>query len=295
MKKQYNLKELSKNELFALRAIALGKNSLKEILLELKKSRPQIYRIIKNLSKKEFIEKRRRISLQKHSFISILAEILRIHPQIIPVLSDSGITILKETLEGATIKEISLKTLLKPAIIYRKIKEARKFSILRKKNKKYLFSEKIWPDLKEFLEEYKKHISRIDPRIDARFLIRGKYGNFVIIESDKTVENSSLTAFSTYSDYGIKILNSTNYYHFPKEKLDIRQIFRDSLLIAEDNKEYRTKLYVILFYLKHKKRLKGIKPELISKLYEVLKGKRINEFPTLEEIKEKAKLYDIRI
>jgi len=287
---------LSKNELEALREINLGATSLKNLAEALRKSRAQIYRISKKLNEKGFIKKeKRRLILQKHSFIPLILEILNKNPKIIPLLADSGITILKETLEASIIKEIESRTDLKKAIIYRKLMQARKFSIIKKENKKYVLNSRIWPDLKEFLESYGRYIARIDPKLSADMLIRGRYKDALIVESNKEINDASLTAFSVYPKYGINIIMPSNYYHIPEEKLDIKQIFNDSLIILKDDKDYRKILYAILFYIKNKIKLKRVKHELVYKFQLILKGEKIEGFPSLEEIKEKAKQYDIKI
>ena len=287
---------LSKNELEALREISIGAASLKNLAETLGKSRAQTYRIAKKLNEKGFIKnEKHRLILQKHSFIPLILEILNKNPKIISLLADSGITILKEILEASLIKEIESRTGLKKAIIYRKLMQARKFSIIKKENRKYFLNSKIWPDLKEFLEDYKRYLLRIDYKINAGILIRGKYNNIIIAESNKEIENSSLTAFSVYPKYGIKIMMPSNYYHIPKEKLDIIHIFNDSLIILKDDKDYRKILYAILFYIKNKRKLKRVKHELVYKFQLILNGEKIEGFPSLEEIKEKARQYDIKI
>ena len=117
----------------------------------------------------------------------------------------------------------------------------------------------------------------------------------VVAEVTKEISDASLTAFSVYPKYGINIIMPSYYYHFPKEKLDTGQAFLDSLVILEDDKDYRKTLYAILFYIKNKSKLKGIKHEWIYKLQKVLKGEIIGGFPNLQEIKEKAEQYDIKV
>jgi len=287
---------LSRNELEFIREIALEKNSIQEIAVVLKKSRPQLYKILKHLIDGGFIEKEGRIlRLKKQAFIPILVQILKNNPHIIPLLADSGIILLKEMFEPVSINEIEEKTGLKIAIIYRKVQEAQKFNIVRKKDKKYFLNSKVWPDLKEFLENYKQYALRIAPKIDADLLIRGKYGNEIVVESTKELSDATPTAFSVYSKYGITIFMPVNYYHFPKKELNIKQIFYDSLVILKDDKDYRKTLYALLFYLKNKAKLKDFKNEFIINLKKVLNGEIIKGFPPLSEIKEKSEQYDIKI
>lgn len=287
---------LSKQELATFREIALGKSRLAELAMALGKSRRQLSRILRNLDKAGFIEtKGREIIFQKHAFIPILVQTLRVHSHLVDLLAGSGMIIFKELLEPKSIAELEVKTGLKIAIIHRKIMRAKAVSMVRKEGKNYLFNGKIWPELKEFLENYKQYALRIAPKIDADVLIRGKYGNEIVAESPKEILNASLTAFSLYSNYGIGILAPTNYYHFPKKRLGIQQVFYDSLVILEDDPEYRKTLYAILFYLKNKSKLKSFKHKLIDNLKRVLKGEKIRGFPSLNDIMEKAEQYDIKI
>src|SRR3989338_7975256 len=167
---------LSKNELAALVEISKGITSPNKLAEALKKSKAQIYRITKKLIETGFIEKeKRKLIFQKHSFIPIIIDILNKNPKIIPLLADSGILILKETLEGSTIEEIELRTSLKKAIIYRKLNLAIKFSIINKAKNKYLLNSRVWPELKGFLEDYKRYSHSIDFRLSPQILIRGKY------------------------------------------------------------------------------------------------------------------------
>jgi predicted transcriptional regulator len=287
---------LSKNELKLLREINIDNFSLEGLAKALSKSRFQTSRLLSKLREKGFLNRiGNKLIFQKQSFIPILLDILDKNTHLIPILADSGINILKEMLEPSSIKDLESKTNLKQAIIYRKVKEAQKFSIVRKENKKYFLNSKIWPELKEFLESYKRYLIRISPHLDSNILIRGKYDNIIIAESAKEIKDSCLTAFSVYSNYGIGIITPFNYYHIPKEKLSIKQIFKDSLIILRDDPEYRKQLYAMLFYLKNKSKLKGIKSELVYKLREILSGKKIEGYPSLNDIKEKAQQFDIKL
>ncbi len=65
-----------------------------------------------------------------------------------------------------------------------------------------------------------------------------------------------------------------------------------SLDSAED---HRQRLFCILFYLKNGDKLKGIEHPMMKDLEAALHGKRLEGYPTIEEIKDKVDLYGIGI
>ena len=208
---------MAKEELAVLIEVANGKSRVEEIAKVLEKSRRQIYRLLQNLKKTGFIEKKgKEIVFQKQSFIPIFAKVMRVYPNIVNVLAGSGMIIFKELLEPRSIGELKIKTGLGVAIIHRKIREARRISLVIKEGKKYKFNNLIWPDLKEFFQGYSMYYLRIAQNIDANILIRGKYDGVLVVESNKELLDASLTAFSLYSQYGIGILMPVSYYHFPR-------------------------------------------------------------------------------
>jgi hypothetical protein len=294
-RKQIN-RTLAKNELKILREITLGKNRVTEIAQAIQKSSTWTYKLLKKLNKKGFIEdKNKKIVLQKHSFIPIISQLLRRSPQLIPILADAGIPILESLLEWRSVKEIQSLTGIKKTIIYKKIKESQKFSVIFKKGEKYIISD-IWSEIKEFIEDYKRYSFRTDPAIDPEILIRAKYDNVVLFETNKkNVNYATPTAFSVFNEYGITIYGFVDYYHFPKEKLGIKQVFLDAIKIYEDEKDYKEAIFITLFYLKNKKKLRGFKHKIINTINCVLKGEKIEGFPSLNEIKDRAITYDIKL
>jgi hypothetical protein len=295
MKRKQINRTLTKNELHILKEIALGRKRIIEIASAIKKSVAQTYCLIRKLNKKGFTEyKNKRIILQKHAFIPILSQLLRRTPQVIPILADSGIPILEQFLEKRTVSEAESATGIKKSLIYRKIRQAKKHSIIVKRERKY-FIPPQWPDIIEFIKDYQAYSFRIAPEIDPDILIRAKYDDVVVFETDKKVDYATPTAFSVFNEYGITIYGFVDYYHFPKEKLSIKQIFFDAIKIYEDEKDYKEAIFITLFYLKNKKKLKGFKHKIINTINCVLKGEKIEGFPSLNEIKDRAITYDIKL
>lgn len=216
------------------------------------------------------------------------------YPNLTQLLSESGIEILFALLKPKAVEGIINETGFKKSIVYRKLKQAMAISVVKKKNKQYFLDEKLWSKLRGFLEEFKRLLEITDPRISANSVIYYKTDKEIIF-ANKTKQDATPTAFSVYETYGIKLLIPTNYYYLPKKNLSKKEIFMHSLYITEKEKTVRHLTYVALFYLKFKKYISSVKHPVIEKIKMVLKGEKILGYPGLEEIKEKAEMYDIEL
>jgi len=255
---------LSKTELKLLKSIAEGNKTVKAISKSLNKSPSQIYRTINQLNEKQILK-----NLEpEQTHIILLMQLLSEYPSLIVPLSGEGINILAEN------------TNLKKSARAKKISEAKAISLI--KNNK--INEKLWPKVKEFIDELKLYESTVDNRVPKGAVIYFK-NNKEIVFSTKEAINAQPTAFSAYKDYGIKILTNYNYYFLPKRKLSKEEILKHSIIIAEKEKSAKDIIYLTLFYLKFK--LKKI--DIIER---ILKGEKIEGYPSLEEIKERANVYD---
>ena len=286
--------KLSKTEIKVLKEISEGNFSIKEIASALKKSEKQIYITRKNLINKGITSKRKKgVDIEKKTHISLLLQIISSQNNLHSILSGSGIPILISTLKERSIKEICKKAEVKKAIAYRIINKARNKSIIIKRNSKFVLNKKLWPDLKEFLEELKKYENAIDNNIPIGSVIFHRDRKRIIF-SNKAELNTSKTAFSNYEKYGIKLGLISNYYVFPKEEVNLKKTFIDSIYIAEKTKDFRKIIFVALFYMKYLKDLRNIKSNLLKKIRRVLKGEKIPNFVTLKEIMDRADVYGIK-
>lgn len=287
--------KLSKTELRLLEQLANGNNRIKNIAKALKKSTKQIYRISKKLSDKGFISVSKSVLKPAEKIhVNLLLNILAEFPNLTEVLADSGINILTVLQTPKTIREITKKTKIKKSIIYKKLKQTINISIIKKQDKHYVLNKKLWKKLREFLINLKKYQETIDSRVQPDSIIYHKTDKEIVFSS-KSEQDASLTAFSAYNLYGIKLLLPTNYYYLPKKKLTKKQVFQHSLYVAEKEKIARYLIYTALFYLKFKKELSRTSHNILKSIKKIIAGKKINNYPSLNEIKEKAKLYDIRL
>jgi biotin operon repressor len=151
----------------------------------------------------------------------------------------------------------------------------------------YSFNYIIWPELKDFVTALREfQVLRLVPR---EALLIKSYENSVLFKSLKQ-QDATLTSFSAYSEYEIKLGLRDNYYTLPKRELSIQEIFIHSLDSAED---YRQRLFCVLFYLKNRDKLKDARHPMIESIQAVLRGEHIKGYPTREDIEEQAELYGI--
>jgi hypothetical protein len=226
---------------------------------------------------------------------ALILNIISRYPNLIELFSDSGLKILMSILKPKSINEIIKETNLKKSTVYKKIRIGRNISaIVMDKNHKYAINEKIWPNLKNYLEENKRFEETIDNRIPVNSIIYCKNEDELLFSNNFELK-ATFTAFSVYEKYGIKILLPTNFYFLPNKKLSKEEILLHSIYIVNKEKDYRYLTYLALFYIKFRDDFSKIKNPVLKKIDNIIKGDKIKGYPTLEEIREKGELYDIRI
>jgi predicted transcriptional regulator len=281
----------SKLELRVIEQLAKDINRPKEIAKALGKSLSQIYKEINSLEEKYLVKKDRKgMQPIKNTHVSLLLQLLLKHPNLANILSDSGLEILIHLLEPKKIEELPLKQIT----VYRLIRKCRNISLVRKENKKYFVNKGVWPDLFDFLVEYKKYYNIIDTRVPLNAEIYYK-NDSELVYSYRGKQDATYTAFSAYQDYGIRLFGFKDFYYLPKKKLTLKQVFQHSIYVAEKERDIQYLILVSLLYLKYKKELANIKNKLLDNLKQVLDGKKIEGYPSLQDIKDRAEVYDIKI
>lgn len=286
---------LSENELKVLEQVAGGNNSIISIAKILNRNRSQIYRIAQRLKERGILDlERGALTPKEATHISLLLQALARYPSIIMPLSDCGIEVFTAILEPKSVGEITLETGFRQGAIYRKLGIAKNMSFINSRNKKYVFNERIWPTVKELLREIKKYEEARDKRAPPGSIIYFKNEKEIVFSCEEE-RDATLTAFSAFKNFGIRILTPYRYYYLPKKILSKREVLMHALYVAEKEKEIRNKIYIALFYRRHRKGMKEVQHDIIKKINKVLNGQKIKGYPSLAEIKEKAEIYDIRI
>ncbi len=286
--------QLSTAEIKVLEQIAIGNKIIKTIAIALKKSDKQIYVIVKKIADKGLIKRINGIIEPKTiPYLALLLQLLAKTKNTAPILSGSGIPIFTALLKPLNLTDLMNETGFTKTTVYRKIEEAKKRSLLKKRVSTYQINEKMWLLLRDFLEELKKFEAIIDKRIPLSSTIYHKKNNEIVFSCKEKLD-AKKTAFSAYKDYEIKLLTNKNYYYFPKKDLTKEDILKHSIYIVEKDHSIAYLIYLTLFYVKFRKEF-GIKHEILMNINKILTGKKIKGYPSYEEIKDRAEVYKIKV
>ena len=285
----------SKTELKVLEQVALGKRQVLEIAIALNKDKSQVYRVIKTLEQKGFLNlKNKEIHPSESTHVQLLLQQLSRQSSFIEDISGCGLKLYLFILKPKSIEEIIKATGIKPSTIFYKIKIGRRKSFVKTVENKYLFNSKFWKGLNEFFIELKKYEETYDKRIPPGSVIYYKTKEEIVF-STKVEYDAILTGFSAYESYGIKIYPIDNNYYLPRKKLSKKDVFIHSLYRCEKDKSIQLLIILTLFYVKYKKELLKMHHEILDNISSVLQGNKIEGYPTHAEIKDRADVYDIKL
>ncbi len=297
---------LTKTQLDILKLVYTeGSVTSREASTHLKYSHEYISSRITDLKQKGFLKKQGTIySISDNIHSYSLRNLFLEHPQtnFKEILADSRAEILILLFNKKTMKRIKYLTGLSKPLIYRYLRDFQKYAIVIKQGEYYKLNRTLWPELIDFLENYSKYQEILTNNLPAVCRKVHKSKDFILFEAppaqniDK--KTATKTAFSQFGRYGIPLRLRHNYYCMPPKNLNINDIFAHAILCSMD---LRKKTYTILFYLRNKESLdiqyisERYKLKIsINKIEAILKGRTIKDYPALEEIKQKADLYDIR-
>jgi hypothetical protein len=289
-----NILMLTKTQLLVFYEICQGNDRLSKILENIKMNKTHISEMIGILIREKLITKdKQKLSVSEYPFALKLRKLL-VNKNLIEILPNSGIKILTTALDKKTITEIAKETGLKEITIKQFIKKAQGRSIFIKENKEYIVNYSVWPDLIDFLKEYKSFQENYDYRVPVGSTIYYKNEKEIVFSIKQNID-ATLTSFSAFKDYNLLIYTLENFYYLPKKKLTKQEILLHTLAIVEKTKEFRDRMYLALYYYKYKDEFKDIKHEILDNLNRIFNGEKIEKYPPLKEIKEKAKVYDIKM
>lgn len=294
------LMNFSRTELQTLAELAKGNTSINTVAEALNKSEKHIYRIVQKLEEKDLATlSTGEIVPKKNTLMVRFTRILDSYPNLIPLLADSGISILISLLEAKTVEEITKEVDVKKSTVYAFLKKALKISLLKKDGDLYALNEKLWGDVADLLRKIRDIERLLDPRVPYNSVIYYRDRDEVIYSNKYGGDFGKKTGFSVFEKEGIKILLPTTYYYYsekePEKELTKEDIFRHVLYVAEKEPSVRHFIFLALFYCKFEGELKDMNHDIVENLKLVLQGERIKGYPSFEEIKEKADMYGIEI
>ena len=220
--------------------MAKGNKTVKELSEVLRKSGKQIYVTARKLAEKGFIRRLNGIlEPERTVYIALLLQMMTKNAKSCPHTVRFWNSDFDCHAKAVTIQEIIDETGLKRITVYDKIWEAKRRSMVKKRGSTYELNERIWPEMKEFLEELKRYEATIDKRIPVSSIIYHKKDDEIVFSSREELD-ASKTAFSAYEEHGIKLLTVTEYYYMPKKRLTKQDVLVHSLNVFEKDKDVRT-------------------------------------------------------
>jgi hypothetical protein len=286
----------SQTDLKILEQLAQGTTDIKTIAEHLQKSDKQIYASSQKLKTKNILDLfNGNLEPKKISHVTLLLHLLQKHPNLTTIISGSGLAILRHLITPKKVTDIVQDTGVSKTVVYDKIQQCLVISIVKQKgDNTYMINPDIWSDLREFLNALNIYDETTDPRVPANSTIYHKNNKEILFSNNSSLD-ATRTAFSAYEQYGLKLLLPTTYYYLPKKDISKKDVFIHSLYITEKEKDIRHLTYISLFYAKYKNELTDVKHPLLDNIKQILQGKHIEGYPSLEEIQEKADVYDIRL
>jgi len=286
----------SQTDLKILEQLAQGTTDIKTIAKHLQKSDKQIYASSQKLKTKNILDLfNGNLEPKKISHVTLLLHLLQKHPNLTTIISGSGLAILRHLITPKKVTDIVQDTGVSKTVVYDKIQQCLAISIVKQKgDNTYMINPDIWSDLREFLNALNIYDETTDPRVPANSTIYHKNNKEILFSNNSSLD-ATRTAFSAYEQYGLKLLLPTTYYYLPKKDISKKDVFIHSLYITEKEKDIRHLTYISLFYAKYKNELTDVKHPLLDNIKQILQGKHIEGYPSLEEIQEKADVYDIRL
>lgn len=291
----YILMWFSRTELKGLAEVGKGNTHLQGIAEKLHVSTSQVYRVAQKLNQKGILALQKGALMpERKTHVNLLLNVLSTAEQLSTPLSGTGWQIYSTVIEPKTLSQLEKETGLHRMTLIKKLNQGMRISLLLKENRTYRVNEKLWSNVRECLIEFKKYEKSIDSRVPVNAVIYFKNEKEIVFSSEEKLD-ATFTAFSAYEEHGIKILNITYYYYLPKKKLTMEEVFRHSLDVTETTGEIRHIIFVALFFLKHRKKLSKIQHPILEKIKRTLNGEKLGGFPSLQEIKDRAAVYDIEV
>jgi DNA-binding MarR family transcriptional regulator len=290
----------SRSELEVIAELGNGNTRVADIAKALHISQSQIYRIAEKLDEKGILNRSEGVLVpEMKTHVNMLLKLLSKAKRLAIPLSGTGLEMFMALIERKTVKDVEKVTNLHKTTVLKKIGQGRKMSFLLIEGKTYRVNEKIWPDAKECLLELKKYEESVDKRVPVNSEIYFKSDEEIVFSNKEEIE-AEKTAFSAFGNYDIKLLLTTTYYCLPKRKLSKEDVFWHALQVAQKSKEIRHLIFVALFYAKYKRgwaRMKQnrLKHDILENLDKIFEGVRIPEYPTLQEIRDRADVYNIKV
>jgi predicted transcriptional regulator len=277
---------MKRSEIGIIKTLGKGK-TFSDLVEATHKSKSFVSKVLKGLIKKDLVKREGSIyRLSSNPKSLLISSIVKAFPNL---LIGKREVLLKNLAEDHTLQELQVLTGISLKQIIEYLKEFKSYGVVIEKNGKYVLNKE-----KEEIFELARLLS-LEEKSRGIVWKRGEE----ILKVSEEEENGSLTAFSLFPDFGIKIFLPRNYYYLPKKKLGLEEILVHSLVFSQTLQE---KILVTIFYLKNEssidKRLLfslAKKFGVIDRLEEMMNFIEKKETKTYNSLIEKAREYGIEI
>lgn len=297
-----------------LKAIINGTTNVKDLMGILGIKEWQFNEHVKKLLQDGFIVKEGNIiKLQENAKTVLLIDIAK-KLDLEKFLHGSNELVVSHLTEQLTVSDITRNTGLSTTTVYRAISDLESIGAIKKElNTKDEQTSKI-PDRfsidnsKESLMDYARILKTEREKMyepDAEIIYKDDTRILKKVSTRKVTEGE-LTAFSLFSDYGIKYESPYDYYIKQTTPLEIHDVIIHSILAAHKANDKMALIMSIVFYIENKNKTDTLTLRKVSSSYGIseiwldieayLRRKELknkNLFLPWEEFLSKAKLYDV--
>ena len=285
----------SKTELKMLSDVGRGSDTIESLIGTSEISWSQVYKTVRSLKKKDVLRASEgKVFAENKTHVALLMNVLRSSHDSYHALSDRGLDILAELIVPHTMKELSETLEMHQTTVSRKLKDLRSLSMIGKENGKYFLNRKFWPELLELAESYSSYKKNIDLRAIPGSKIYHSSDDLVVFSNDSEAGYRK-TAFSKYTEFGIKIREITYFYCDLDHEPSLSEVFLHSLYVISVDDDWSRKMIALIFYVKFKDELTGIEHEMKDEMDRVLSGSEVKGWVPLNEMRERADMYGVKL
>ena len=273
-------------ELELIHYLYMGNNDVDSLSGSMHVSKPEAYRIIRELRKKDVLDPGNPITISKCAFAKRLMFIMSESPEMSRFFSDKRLEVLMSIMEPRTIESISYETGISESYLRKILVLQIQGGLVQNINGVYRINDEEYPAVRPFLESLRDHIEMFDSRVPRTARIIARNGSEIIYSSKEDTDDE-MTAFSVFEKYGVKGMNyGVRYYVNGRKESSIDDVFRDALAAADKDDDWRLRLAIELFFIRNQGKMQPPVRFLINH-NRVMAGEHIRGWPSRQDIDDR--------
>ena len=274
-----------------------------DVCRNLRITRRQLQRIVKDLSSRSYVSSNETISLNLNAKTALFKKLTGKF-NTIKLMHDANENVLLKLITPKNMDELTKETGLSQMTVYRVLNELRSIgAVIENDGKFVLYQDK---DLQLFVNLLNTEKERLTAEPYAEILYSDSRR---VLKSVPTGQKASgeLTAFSVFSEYGIKYHTIRDYYVEQEETVNLEDILIHALIAADKETDKTALIMAIVFYVKNRDRIALDMVRRCARSFKVhelwldveayarkLPVQHKDKFLPWEEFEQKAKLYELK-